>query len=112
MPSNDLATLEKLRRALSDTIARTRPATAEEETLKDELVAKRDAVAAEKDRLVECRFEGSIQGLDSAWAELQAACNRLKEATNRIATTKKVIEISGRVLALVAKAAPKISGLS
>jgi hypothetical protein len=105
MPSNDLATLERIRRGLSDAIARMRPATPEEEALKDELVARRDAISAEKDRLIEMRFEGGIRGLDGAWVELEGACKRLKGARDRVRTTKKVIEIAGRVLALAAKVA-------
>lgn len=109
MPSSDLATLEEARRTLSDAIARMRPANAEEEELKDQLVAKRDAIAAEMDRLLLAKFEGSTLGLDKASAELQVAIKGLKGAVDRIASTKKVIAATGSVLALAAKAAAKLT---
>lgn len=108
MMSDDLAILEKARRALSDAIARMRPTTPEEEKLKDDLVAKRDAIATEKDRLIETSFEGSIQGLDDVWAQLDGACRKLRVATDRVESAKKVIEIAARVLSVAAKAAAKV----
>jgi len=109
MPSTDLDALEEIRRTLSDTIARMRPAGPLEVELKDELVAKRDAIATEQDRLLVAKFEGSTLGLDKASAELQVAIKGLKGAVDRIASTKKVLDVAGSVLALAAKAAAKLT---